>query len=139
MAFSSPQFAFSDVNVVILGRTLVGFQGVKYKITSEKEPVFGRGKKALAIQDGNERIEGELMLLQTELELLVQTVKAANPAQKLTDVSFDIVVTYGNGNTAKTDVIRSAKITEYEKGMEQEDKFMQITLPFLALDVNENV
>lgn len=139
MAFSTAQYAFKDINVVILGRTLIGFQGVKYKVISEKEPVFGRGKKALAIQDGNERIEGELMLLQSELELLRSTIRTANPAAKITDVSFDIVVSYGDGNSAVTDVIRSAKITEYEKGMEQNDKFMQISLPFLALDLNEGV
>lgn len=138
MGFDSKQYAFSDVRVNILGRSLVGFQGVKYKVNVDKEPVFGRGKKALAIQSGNETIEGELMLLQSELIALDLAVKAINPLYKITDISFDIVVSYGE-TIVTTDIIKGVEITEYEKGMEQEDKFMEISLPFLALDLQEGV
>lgn len=139
MSFSTQQYAFKDLKIVLLGRTLVGFQGIKYKVATDKEPVFGRGNKALAIQSGNERVEGELMLLQSELELLIAAVKTAQPGKKITDIAFDLVVGYGDGNTSVTDIVKGAQFTEYEKGMEQEDKFMQVTLPFLALDVEENV
>ncbi len=136
MAFNSKQYAFSDIKVILLGRELEGFRGVKYKVTTEKEALFGRGKKALSIQSGNEAVEGELMLLQSEVEALRAAVKAVNPLYKLTDVSFDIVVTYGD-TTSVTDIILGAEFTEYEKGMEQSDKFMEVSLPFLALDVKE--
>lgn len=136
MAFNSKQYQFSDIKVILLGRELEGFRGVKYKVSTDKEVLFGRGKKGLSIQSGNETIEGELMLLQSEVEALRAAVKAVNPLYKLTDVSFDIVVTYGD-STAVTDIIQGAEFTEYEKGMEQADKFMEVTLPFLALDVKE--
>jgi hypothetical protein len=139
MAFNSKQYAFSDVRVIILGREVEGFRGVSYKIGVEKEHLHGRGKKPLSIQSGPETIEGELMLLQSEVIGLIETVKAVNPKAKLTDVSFDIVVTYGEGTTAKTDVIRSCEFTEYEKALSNGDKFMEVTLPFLALDVDENL
>lgn len=137
MAFNSKQYAFSDISVIVLGRELQGFRGVKYKVTTDKEVLHGRGKKAFSIQSGNETIEGELMLLQSELEALRAAVKSVNPNYKLTDVAFDIVVTYGNGTVAATDIIQGAEFKEYEKGMEQGDKFMEISLPFLALDVKE--
>jgi len=137
MAFNSKQYAFSDVSVIILGRELQGFRGVKYSVKTEKEVLHGRGRKAFSIQQGAESVEGELMLLQSEVEALRAAVKAVNPTYKLTDVAFDIVVTYGNGLTAVTDIIQGAEFTEYEKGMESADKFMEISLPFLALDVKE--
>lgn len=139
MAFSTKQYAWSDVSVNLLGRTLVGIRGVSYKVTADKEPVFGRGRKALAIQTGNETIEGEVMLLQSELQALNTAVKAINPAYKITDVAFDLVISYSNGTTASTDIIKGVEFSEYEKGLEQEDKFMEITIPFLALDLQEGV
>lgn len=139
MAFSTDQYAWKDISVNVLGRTLQGIKEVRYKVTSDDERVYGRGNKALAIQKGNESVEGQLMLLQSEYEQFRATVKAANPLNKPTDVYFDIIVTYGQGNSAVTDIIKSAKFTEYEKGMSQEDKFMEITLPFIALDVEEGL
>lgn len=139
MAFNSKQYAFSDIRVIILGRELEGFRGVSYKVSVEKEHLHGRGKKPLSIQSGNETIEGELTLLQSEVVGLTAAVKAVNPVAKLTDVSFDIVITYGEGSTSVTDILRSCEFTDYEKGMSNGDKNMEITMPFLALDLNENV
>jgi hypothetical protein len=139
MAFSTKQYAWSNVSVNLLGRTLVGIRGVSYKVTADKEPVFGRGRKALAIQTGNETIEGEIMLLQSELQALNTAVKAINPAYKVTDVAFDLVISYSDGTTATTDILKGVELTEYEKGLEQEDKFMEISIPFLALDLQEGV
>lgn len=136
-AFNSKQYQFSDLRVIVLGRELQGFQGVKYTRKKDKELLYGRGNKPLSIQSGNESVEGELMLLQSELEGLTAAVKSANPLYNLTDVRLDIIVTYGNGTTAKTDIIQGAEFTEYEKGLEQESKFMEISLKFIALDVLE--
>jgi len=101
--------------------------------------LFGRGNKPLAIQDGNQTVEGTLILLQSEIEQLIFAINAVNPGKKITDVSFDVVVSYGVGNNAITDVVQGVQITEYEKGLEQNDKQMRIELPFLALDVKEQV
>ena len=132
---NTKQFEFSDIRVIILGRQLEGFRGVSYTVSKEKELVYGRGNKALSLQSGNESIEGELMLLQNEVEALRLAVQTARPTAKLTDVSFDIVVTYGNGTSSVTDTLLGCEFTEYEKGMEQGDKFMEISMPFMALDI----
>jgi hypothetical protein len=137
MAFNSKQYGFSDVRVIVLGREIEGFRGVSYKVSVEKEHLHGRGKKPLSIQSGTETVEGELMLLQSEVTALIATIKSVDPKMKLTDVSFDIVVTYGDGTTATTDIVRSCEFTEYEKGLENGDKFMEVSLPFLALDIDE--
>ena len=130
--------AFKDMRVRLLGRDVVGLQGLKWKRMKEKELVYGRGNKALGVQVGNEKIEGALKILQSEYEALDKAVKVASPGSNITDVVFDIVHTYGNGNIAVTDIIKTVSITEYEKGMDQNDKFQVIELPFIALDVQEN-
>jgi hypothetical protein len=137
MAFNSKEFSYSDINVTVLGRNITGLRGIKYTVKTNKERVYGRGKKALAIQSGNEEIEGEIMLLQSELNALIVAAKAANTANKVTDISFDIVVSYGQGTTAKTDIIIGAEISDYERGMKQGDPFMEISLPFIALEIKE--
>lgn len=138
MAFSTKQYAWSDVRVILLGRELVGIQGIKYSVKQDKELVYGRGSEPLAIQSGNKSYEGKLTLLQSELEALEAALQSINPLYDLTSVAFDIVVTYGDGTTSKTDVVQSVEVSEYEKGLEQNDKFMKIELSFMALGVKRN-
>jgi len=133
------EFSFKDIRVRLLGRDIVGLQGITYKKTVEKEFVYGRGNKPLGIQTGNMKVEGTLSILQSEFEALQTALKTANPLSDITGVTFDVVNTYGDGLTAKTDTILSVSITEYEKGMKQNDKMKVIELPFLALDVLEGV
>jgi hypothetical protein len=139
MAFSTRQYSWSDVKIVVLGRTLTGVQGIEYTRSVEKEYVYGRGSKPLAIQTGNESVEGTLMLLQSELEQLTVAAKTINPTYSILDIQFDIVVSYGEGINSVTDVISGASITEYNKGLEQNDKYAEIELPFMALDIKERV
>jgi hypothetical protein len=133
------EFSFKDIRVRLLGRDVVGLQGITYKNSVEKEYVYGRGNQPLGIQHGNAKVEGTLSILQSEFEALQAAIKASNPLLNITDVTFDIVNTYGDGLTAKTDIILTASVTEYEKGMQQNDKFKVIELPFLALGVQEGV
>lgn len=135
MAFSTKQYAWSDVRVVLLGRELTGIQGVSYKVAQEKEPVYGRGNDPLSIQSGNKSYEGTLTLLQSELEALQAAIKKVNPSYDLTSVAFDLVVSYGEGATSTTDIIRSCEISESEKSIEQSDKFMKVELQFIATGI----
>lgn len=135
MNFNSDQYAWKDLSVVYLGRTITGVQGLKYKKKVEKEYVYGSGNKPRGIQTGNVSVDGTLMLLQSELELLQTAIKAIDVDSDITDIALDIVATYGEGNLAKTDMVVGVNFTEFEKGMNQEDKFMKISLPFVAMDV----
>lgn len=132
------EFAFKDIRVRLLGRDVAGLRGLTYKVMSEGTVIHARGNKAVAIQDGNETIEGTLKILQSEYEALATAVRVTS-GLKVTDVRFDIVNTYGEGLNARTDIIKTVKITEYEKGMNQGEAFKEIELPFIALDVLENV
>ena len=71
MAVETKQYAWQDIKVRALGRNFIGIRGVEYKRTSDNEHLHGRGRKAISIQQGNETCDGEIMLLQSELEALV--------------------------------------------------------------------
>ena len=131
--------SWKDISVVILGRTIEGIEEVKYKDTTQKEYVFGRGKKPRGIVTGNTEVSGQIVIHQSEYNAMLAAVQAARPGAKLTDVSFDIVASYDNDGVATTDLIVGAEIEEYEKGMAQNDPLMKITLPFKAVDLQEGI
>lgn len=137
--FNSREYEWADVEIVMLGRVVTGIRGVTYKESQEKEPVYGRGNKPRAMQRGNKAYEGSIGLLQSELEALQD---AAGKGKGLTDIPpFDIVVAYvpSDGGAIVTDVIKNAEFSESEKSLKQGDKFMEIELPILALDIKYNV
>ena len=130
--FDSRQYEFSDLALVAGGRDFTAFRGVKYTAKQEKEPVYGKGNLPLSIQKGNKSYEGEITLLQSELE----TLREASPTGSILDLQFDAVVCYGNpanGDTMITDVLQGIQFTEEPKEMKQGDKFMEITLPIIFL------
>lgn len=140
MAFTTDQYSWADIDIVMLGKVVGGARGVRYKASQEKEPVYGRGNKPVALVRGNKAYEGELKLLQSELEALQVSVGVGND---IVDIPpFDIVVAYiprNGGTQIRTDIIKHCEFTEVEKGMDQGDKFMEITLPFVALDIQKGV
>lgn len=138
--FNSKEYSWANVEIVMLGRPVIGIRGVTYKETQEKEYVYARGNKPRSIQKGNKAYEGSISLLQSELEALIQS---AGKNRSLTDLPpFNIVVAYipdeGVG-TIVTDVIKNCEFKENSKAIKQGDKFMEIELPLIALDIDFNV
>lgn len=137
--FNSQEYDWSNVEVVMLGRPVTGIRGVSYKASQEKEVIYGRGNKPRAIQKGNKSYEGTITLLQSELEAMLLTVQKG---QNVVDIpAFDIVVAYvpEGGGDIVTDIIKNVELTEVEKSFSQNDKFMEVELPFIALDIQYSV
>ena len=135
------EYEWADISIVFGGVPIAGFREIKYKRNREKEALFAKGRKAISIQSGNESVTGSVKFTQSQMEAL----ELATGGNILT-AKVDIVVSYGaETNTVSavsvasaaisTDVIVGAEFTEYEKGMSQGDKFMEIEMPFLALDI----
>lgn len=139
MEFNSKQYAWANVEVAPFGQKMSGCRGVKYKKTQEKEAVYGAGDKPHSIQAGNVSIEGELSMLQSTLEKILEVARASlGHGASLCDIPpFDLPVSYKPkfGGKIVNDVIKFVEFTEIEKGMSQGDKFMEITVPFVALDI----
>lgn len=137
--FNSKEYEWSNVEVLFLGRPITGIRGITYSENQEKEVVYARGSKPRAIQKGNKSYEGSVSILQSELEALYQ---ATGVKKGLVDLpAFDIVVSYipEGAATIRVDTIKNAEFTKSEKSMKQGDKFMEIELPFIALDIEYGV
>lgn len=134
--FNSREYEWSDLTVVIAGRILTGIRGVRYSEAQEKEALYAKGNRPHAIQHGNRSYSGTLTLLQSELDL----IEAAAGGDPLA-ASMDIVVSYGNpaaGDIIRTDLLKGVEFTEIPKGLNQNDKFMEIAIPIIMLDVVRN-
>lgn len=130
--FNSKEYEWSDINVAVAGRVVTGLRGVKYTAKQEKELLYGKGNKPMAIQTGNKDYSGTLTLLQSEYEAL----KASSGGDVL-NISFNIVVGYGNpskGDAITTDSLIGCQITEDDTDWKQGDKFIEKALPFIFLD-----
>lgn len=133
MNFNSREHEWSDVNVVMAGRSVTGIRGISYTSSQEKEALYGKGNKPHSIQRGNKSYTGSIRLLQSELEALERA--AGGDAL---DARFNVIVSYGNpskGDVVHTDLLKACEITEIPKSLNQNDKFMEIELPIVMLDV----
>lgn len=134
--FNSKEYEWADVTVVMAGRDVTGIRGVSYNADQEKEALYAKGNKPHGIQRGNKTYAGSIRILQSELDALTEAAGG-----DVLDVNFNIVVSYGNpskGDVIRTDLLVGVEITSVPKGLNQNDKFMEIELPLIMLDVVDN-
>jgi hypothetical protein len=139
MSFDSREFEYADTKVSVLGRELTGLRGLTYKKSQEKEPVYGQGNEPKAIQRGNKKYEGTLMLLKSDFDDMNAAARAAG-YQDITDVpgtAIDITCVYEKDGKLRTDSCIAVDFTEFEDGMKQGDKFREVTLPFICLRLKQ--
>jgi hypothetical protein len=131
MPFNSREYEWSDLSVAAGNRDITGIRGINYKDSIEAEPLYAKGRYPHSIQTGNIAYDGEITLLQSEYEALVEA--GGGSVTKLRNLT--VVVSYGNpsnGDAVITDILTGVQITEASKQLNQNDKFMEIKLPFLA-------
>lgn len=134
--FDTREYEWADVTVVMAGRDVTGIRGVSYTSSQEKEALYAKGNRPHGIQRGNKSYEGSVRILQSELDALT-----AASGGDILDARINIVVAYGNpskGDIVKTDLIRGVEFTSSPKGLNQNDKFMEIELPFIALGIEND-
>lgn len=135
--FNSREYEWADVALLMGGRDVTGIRGIKYSEKIEREAVYAKGRYPHSIQSGNVAYEGELTLLQSEYEALV---KAGNGS--VFNLTLSAVISYGNpanGDAMLTDLIEHIRFTEAAKEFKQGDKSLEVTLPFVALRVKNQV
>lgn len=137
MAFNSREYEWADMSLVLGGGDMVGIRGVKYKESMEKEPIYAKGRQPHSIQAGNQAYEGEIVLLQSDYEKLVMAGLGSVLSLNLVGI-----VAYGNpsrGDAIRTKTLSGIQFTEAENSMSQGDKFMEVTLPFICLNISQLV
>lgn len=138
MAFDTSEYAWKDIEVVILGRPLVRILEVKYEESQKLEEIYGRGQDPLNIQEGNRSYKGQLTLGQSELQAMHQIAKE-NGLDSILKLKFDVNIAYSLDGVVVRDVCRNGRIEKSEKGMKQGDTAMEIQLPFKFTKVDHDV
>ena len=135
--FDSRQYEWADLSLNLGGRDITGIRGVKYSEKIEREPLHAKGRYPHSIQSGNITYEGEIIVLQSELEALV---KAGNGS--ILNLR-GLTGTYAYGDITKgaliMDQMRGIYFTESNKELNQGDKNMEVTLPFVATGLDQQI
>ena len=132
--FNSREYEWSDMTLILGGKPIIGIQSVKYTAKQDKKLVYGKGNKPQKIGKGNISYEGELGVLQSELETLQLQAKD----RSILSLQLDAIVSYGNpteGDVLVTDQLVGIQFTEEAKELKQGDTNMEIKLPFIFLDL----
>ena len=131
--FDTREYEWSDITLIVAGRDVKGFRGVKYTEKQEKEALYAKGNKAHSIQRGNISYEGELTMTQSEYELL----RISMGGSILNGRVLQITVAYGNpskGDLMITDTLLHVEFTEDSTEWKQGDKFQEKSLPIIFMD-----
>ncbi|QFG53639.1 hypothetical protein [Chryseobacterium sp.] len=131
------EYEWADLTLILGGRDLTRFRGLKYSEKIEREAIYAKGRNPVAIQSGNMAYEGEIKMLQSEYEALVKAGKGS-----VLSLSLDALCCYGNpanGDAMITDRIESLRFTEAAKEFNQGDKFAEVTIPFIALNIRNQI
>ena len=131
--FDSRQYEWADLTLILGGRDLTGIRAVKYTEKIEREALYAKGRNPHSIQSGNIAYEGEITMLQSEYEALVKAGKGS-----VLSLSLDGLFGYGNpsnGDPIITNRASGIRFTEAAREMKQGDKFEEITLPFVCLNI----
>lgn len=137
--FNSKEYAWIDVNLVMLGKPVTGLRGIEYKMKRQKEALFAAGKKARGIQLGKKEYEGTITVLQSEL-IAMQNAAKAKGHDDITDLEFDAIVSYlPESGVVQTDKVVNLSITEAPYSIKEGDLYQEIALPFIACDIEPNI
>lgn len=138
MAFNSKEYSWVNVSVVLFGQPVIGCRGIEYKPKMAKEAMYAMGKRAYSIQRGKREYEGTLTITQSELAALNRSAVAKGYDDVL-DLEMDIVIAYVDNGIVTTDRVVNATFTEAPMSLKEGDMYMEVALPFIALDVKHDI
>lgn len=135
--FNSREYEWADLTLILGGRDITGIRGIKYTEKTEREALYAKGRNPYSIQSGNSSYEGEITMLRSEYDKLVKAGKGS-----VMSLALDGLFSYGNpsaGDALMSDRASGIRFTEASKDFKQGDKFQEITLPFICLNIQNQV
>lgn len=138
----SSECAWAHIEIKILGRVITGLRGFEFKKAQEKEHLYGSGVNPLDIQPGNIAYTGNLKVLGFELDAMNRAAQAAGYAD-IVDVPHELITVTCGMQKTKLDTKTFYTATgiafqEYASAMEQNAKMREVTLPFLAMSIDQS-
>lgn len=133
---NNEEYAWGDMNVVLLGKNIAGLTAIKYKESQSKDLRYAKGVEPVGFKRGNKKYEGSITVLHSELIALCSASPNGTPLDLR---NIDIVFSYGDQETGvlHTKVAKFVEFTEFEEGWKQGDSSMEIELPFICLGVKK--
>ena len=132
------EFTFQDVVIQMLGKPVTGARGAKYTEKQAVTNIYGAGKKPVSRSYGKKEYDGELKILQSELEALQSTLPRGRSILDIAE--FDVVVSYADASGKLiTDILKHCKFMEVSKELDVDSEFMEVTLPLSIGDIEYNV
>lgn len=122
-------YSWSEYRCYMGGRFVTGIQGFKYKRSREIEGIYAEGDEVVDVGFGNKTNEGELSVLQNELEAIISSAPGHDPFNL---PAITIVHSYTpkyNPGRIIVDVCEGCYFKEIEKAMEQGQTYMKVTTP----------
>jgi hypothetical protein len=135
MAFNSRDYEWNDLTLILAGGDQIAIRAVKFGEKIEREPVFAKGNQPYRIQSGNITYTGEITLLKSGYDALVVAGKGS-----VLSLSVDGLFVFGNPNNGdwmSTNRASGIRFTEAMTEVKQGDKFIEVTLPFICLNIKQ--
>lgn len=126
------EYSWDSVEIAINGVVIIGALGIKFSQEVESELVYGKGNRPLGINDGNIKNEGEITVHQSELDkLLAATGNRWVAGLKNLTITSALI----KEGRISTRTFAGCRITSIGEEYKQNDKWAEIALPFIFLDV----
>lgn len=138
----SNECAWCHIEIKILGRVIKGLRGFEFKKAQEKEHLYGSGANPLDIQPGNIAFTGNFKVLGFELDAMNRAAKAAGYTD-IVDVPHELITATCKFQKTKLDpktyyTAIGIAFQEYASAMEQNAKMREVTLPYLAMSIEQS-
>lgn len=137
MGFSSKECAWAQTSLKLLGATITGTRGFSFEKEIEKELLYAAGDEAIDITSGNKKPAGSIKILKFEFDKLTDAAQAAG-YEDLTEVPHTLIFISCAFKLNANSPIRiietplGAAFSKWTIGQEQNAKFTEIELPFIA-------
>lgn len=134
--FDSKECEWADMTVTFAGAPIAKVTGIKYGVKQNKEHLYAAGNKPISIQSSKKEFTGEIKMLKGALDA-INTAAVAVGGDDITDLAFDLVIFYKpkGARPPQTDTVIGVQISDYMKGWDTQSTHMEITCPFLAMDI----
>ena len=130
------EYSWEDISILIPGKAtpVRGITDIMYTVKKDHTNIYGKGDKPVAMGRGKKEYEGEITLLQSEVEGMLSTLL---PGQDITNIPAGIVtVAYAPiGGVSVVDQLLFVRFKEMPKGMKTGDGNMEVKIPLMIGDI----
>lgn len=128
---------WSDIQLVLYGRTVEGIMELSYDYEEEKEAVMAGGNMPQGVGRGNYKAKCSMVLLLEEYQGLIASLPAGVRLSQVPPT--DVPVLFMRGATVVKDVLKGFEWTGAATDVKQGDKFIGKKMGCFITHIDENV